>query len=80
VFRTARSSGKKDAVVVAFFVVVSSLTIGGAVLFYLVGGEKAKTMLDGWKVWLAQNNAVVMGVLLIVIGAALAGKGFDAFD
>ena len=73
-------SGKKDAVVVAFFVVVSSLTIGGAVLFYLVGGEKAKTMLDGWKVWLAQNNAVVMGVLLIVIGAALAGKGFDAFD
>ena len=71
---------KKDAVVVAFFVVVSSLTIGGAVLCYLVGGEKAKTMLDGWKVWLAQNNAVVMGVLLIVIGAALAGKGFNAFD
>ena len=64
----------------AFFVVVSSLTIGGAVLLYLVGGEKAKTTLDGWKVWLAQNNAVVMGVLLIVIGAALAGKGFDAFD
>jgi threonine/homoserine/homoserine lactone efflux protein len=73
-------SGKKDAAVVVFFVLVSSLTIGGAVLFYLVGGQRAKTMLDGWKVWLAQNNAVVMCVLLIVIGVALAGKGFDAFD
>ncbi len=73
-------SGKKDAVVVVFFVAVSSLTIGGAVLFYLVGGERAKTLLEGWKVWLAQNNAVVMCVLLIVIGVALAGKGFDAFD
>ena len=59
---------------------VSSLTIGAAVLLYFVGGQKAKTMLDGWKVWLAQNNAVVMCVLLVVIGAALAGKGFDAFD
>ena len=59
---------------------VSSLTVGGAVLFYFVGGQRAKTLLDGWKVWLAQNNAVVMCVLLIVIGVALAGKGFDAFD
>ena len=57
-----------------------ALTVGGAVLFYLVGGQRAKTLLDGWKVWLAQNNAVVMCVLLIVIGVALAGKGFDAFD
>ena len=73
-------SGKKDAVVIVFFVLVSSLTVGGAVLFYLVGGQRAKTLLDGWKVWLAQNNAVVMCVLLIVIGVALVGKGFDAFD
>jgi threonine/homoserine/homoserine lactone efflux protein len=73
-------SGKKDVAVIVFFVVVSSLTVGGAVLFYLVGGQRAKTLLDGWKVWLAQNNAVVMCVLLVVIGVALAGKGFDAFD
>ncbi len=73
-------SGKKDAAVVAFFVVVASLTVGGAVLFYFVGGQKAKTVLDGWKVWLERNNAVVMCVLLIVIGVALAGKGFDVFD
>ena len=73
-------SGKKDVVVIVFFVLVSSLTIGAAVLLYFVGGQKAKTLLDGWKVWLAQNDAVVMCVLLVVIGAALAGKGFDAFD
>ena len=49
-------SGKKDAVVVAFFVIVSTLTVGGAVLFYLVGGQRAKTRLDAWKVWLAREQ------------------------
>jgi hypothetical protein len=37
-------------------------------------------VLNGWKVWLSQNNATVMAVLLVVIGVALAGKGLDVFD
>ena len=60
--------------------VVASVSIGGAVLLYLVGGEKTKHVLAGWQVWLSQNNATVMAVLLVVIGVALAGKGLDVFD
>jgi hypothetical protein len=35
--------------------------------------------LDGWRTWLAANNAAVMAVLFIVIGAKLVGSGLDAF-
>jgi hypothetical protein len=73
-------SGAKSAVVVIVFVLLSSITIGGAVVLYLVGGQHAQRLLNTWKVWLAQNNATVMSVLLLVIGVVMLGKGFDAFD
>jgi threonine/homoserine/homoserine lactone efflux protein len=73
-------SGSKTAVVVIVFVLVASITIGGAVSLYLVGGERAQRMLDGWKVWLGHNNAAVMSVLLLVIGVVMLGKGFGAFS
>ncbi len=31
--------------------------------------------MDGWKTWLGANNATVMTVLLIVIGAKVLGQG-----
>ena len=73
-------SDSETILLVVIFVLIASATIGGAVLVYLVGGQRAKTMLDGWKVWLGHNNAAVMAVLLLVIGVVLAGKGLDVFD
>ena len=57
------------------FVVVASLTIAGPVVYYLLGGEKAKTALDELKDWLAAHNAAVMAVLLLVFGVDLIAKG-----
>jgi hypothetical protein len=31
------------------------------------------------RVWLVQNNAAVMGVLLLVIGVVMVGKGIGSF-
>ncbi|MFN8518929.1 MAG: GAP family protein [Chloroflexota bacterium] len=62
-------------VAVLVFVFVASLSIGVPVVYYLVGGESAKATLDGWKAWLGEHNAVVMAVLLLVLGVALASKG-----
>jgi hypothetical protein len=64
-----------DAVVVAVFVLIAISTVAAPVILYRVMGTKAQTLLDGMKVWLAQNNAVVMAVLLLVIGVTLIGKG-----
>ena len=65
-----------DAVVsLIVFVVLGSLTIAVPVVYYLVGGDKAKTELDSIKGWLAAHNAAVMTVLFVVFGVDLIAKG-----
>jgi threonine/homoserine/homoserine lactone efflux protein len=65
-----------DAVVsLVVFVVLGSLTIVGPVVYYLVGGDKAKAELDSMKGWLAAHNAAVMTVLFLVFGVNLIAKG-----
>lgn len=61
-----------DAIVsLIVFVVIGSLTIAGPVVYYLLGGENAKTKLDELKDWLAVHNNAVMAVLFLVFGAKL---------
>ena len=63
------------AVSLLVFVVVASLTIAVPVIYYLVGGEHAKSELDSLKSWLAVHNAAVMAVLFVVFGVDLIAKG-----
>jgi predicted transporter len=65
-----------DAVVSLFvFVLLASVTIAGPVVYYLVGGARAKSELDGLKGWLATHNAAVMIVLFVILGIDLIAKG-----
>jgi threonine/homoserine/homoserine lactone efflux protein len=65
-----------DAVVsLIVFVAVASLTIAGPVVYYLLGGEHAKAVLDELKGWLTVHNAAVMTVLFLVLGVDLIAKG-----
>ncbi len=57
------------------FVAVGSLTIAGPVVFYLTGGDRAKTQLDSAKGWLTMHNDAVMTVLFLVFGVNLIAKG-----
>jgi threonine/homoserine/homoserine lactone efflux protein len=66
--------------VVIVFTLVASVTIAGPVLYYLVGGDSAKKVLDEIKSWLTQNNATVMAVLLLVMGVAMLGKGVSTLS
>ena len=67
-----------DAVVALLvFVVVASLSVGGAVAYNLIGGENARTHLDDLKAWLTVHNAAVMAVLFLVFGVVLIAKGLD---
>ena len=59
----------------ALFVTVASLSVGGPVVYYLVGGEHAKSSLDELKVWLIAHNEAVMTVLFLVFGVVLISKG-----
>jgi hypothetical protein len=63
------------AVFLVVFVALASVTLGGAVLYCLLGGDAARERLDQWKEWLTQNSATVMTVLLVVIGFSLLSQG-----
>ena len=43
-------------------------------------GEKCRTILDRLKGWMIHNNAVVMAVLCLVIGAKLVGDAISGFS
>jgi Sap-like sulfolipid-1-addressing protein len=68
------SSTSEAVVALAVFVVLASLSIGGPVILYLAGGDRAAHTLDGWKSWLAANNVAVMAGLFLVFGAVLIGQ------
>ena len=59
------------------FVVIASVSVGGAVAYSIFGGEKARAHLDDFKAWLLEHNAAVMSVLLLVIGVVLIAKGLN---
>jgi threonine/homoserine/homoserine lactone efflux protein len=67
-------------VVIAVFVLVAVSTVAAPVAIFAVAGTKAKPRLDRSKVWLSQNNATVMAVLLLVIGVVLIGKGIGGLS
>jgi hypothetical protein len=45
------------------------------VIGYLIASARLAGPLDRLRVWLVDNNAVIMAVVLLVIGVAVIGKG-----
>jgi threonine/homoserine/homoserine lactone efflux protein len=61
------------------FTLLAASTIAVPVLGYLAARDRMVAPLDRLRGWLSQHNAAVMAVLLLVIGAALIGKGVGGF-
>jgi hypothetical protein len=57
------------------FVLIGSISVIVPVVWYLVAPDSAATTLARWRVWLEQNNATVMNVLILIFGFVLIGKG-----
>ena len=68
-------SGGEEAVALAVFILIGSLTILAPVAIYFLMGDKAKEILDGLKGFMAAHNAAIMTILLLVLGAKLLGDG-----
>jgi threonine/homoserine/homoserine lactone efflux protein len=65
--------------VIAVFTLVAASTVLVPVVGYLVAADKLRAPLDALRVWLGKENAIIMAVLLLVIGADLIGKGIGSF-
>lgn len=65
----------QDVEVIAVFVIVGSITVVGPVVYFLVRGEAAARPLANVKAFMTDNNAVIMMVVLLILGAKLIGSG-----
>ena len=68
-------SGGESAVAIAVFVVLGSVTVAGPVIFYVAAGDRAAGPLNTIKTFMAEHNAVIMMVVLLVLGFKLLGSG-----
>lgn len=66
-------------IAVAIFTVIAASTVCLPVIGYLIAADRLRTPLAELKVWLQDNNATVMSVLILVIGVVLIGKGIGGF-
>jgi len=66
-------SGGEQAVALLVFTIIAAIGVATPVVIYFALGDRSAQLLDRLKTWMAQNNAVIMAVLLLVIGVKLIG-------
>jgi hypothetical protein len=71
--------GGQQAVAYAVFALIASIGVAAPVVISLTMGDRASAILDELKQWMAHNNAVIMMVILLIIGAKLVGQGIAGF-
>jgi threonine/homoserine/homoserine lactone efflux protein len=76
--QTGASAGSQ-AVALAVFVLLGTLGVGAPVALYFALGERSKRILDDLRGWMGQNNAVIVAVLCLVLGAKLIGDAISSF-
>ena len=69
------ASAVSQAVALAVFVVIATLGVGAPVAIYLLMGDRAGGILGGLHDWMARENATIMAVICLIIGAKLIGDG-----
>ena len=63
------------ALAVFVYVALGSVTVAGSVLFYLASPQRAARPLTAVGRFMSENNAVIMMVILLLLGAKLLGDG-----
>jgi len=61
------------------FVVVASLSVAIPSIAFAIAPERMRPSLERLRIWLTANNSIVMGVLLVVIGAVVIGGAISEF-
>ncbi len=70
----------QEAGTIVIYVLMAGATILGPLVVYLAMGQRATEILGSWRTWLADNNATVMSVLLLVFAVVLVGQGISGLS
>jgi Sap, sulfolipid-1-addressing protein len=77
--QTGISAGAQ-AGTLAVYIVIATLGVAAPVVLYFALGSRSAAILEELKDWMAHNNAAIMAVLLLVIGAKLTGDGISGLS
>jgi threonine/homoserine/homoserine lactone efflux protein len=77
--QTGISVGQQVASYV-IFVAIASIGVAAPVVIYFAMGDRSQPLLGNLKTWLAHNNAVIMGILMLIIGVKLIGNAISGFS
>jgi threonine/homoserine/homoserine lactone efflux protein len=69
-----------QVIVWTVFTLLATIGVAIPVKLYLVVGERAPALLERIKVWLIRNQAAVLSVLCLIIGAMLIGASIGGFS
>jgi threonine/homoserine/homoserine lactone efflux protein len=72
--------GGEEAIAYAVFVLIGTVGVAVPVVIYFAMGDRAGPFLERLKTWMARNNAVIMTVLLLVIGAKVLGDAIGGLS
>ena len=67
----------EQAVTLGVFILVGTVGPAAPVAIYFALGRRATKLLEELKLWLGSNNAAIMAVLCLVLGAKLIGDGIS---
>jgi threonine/homoserine/homoserine lactone efflux protein len=73
------SAGRQVALLLGF-VLVASAGVLTPLVFALALGDRSRELLEGLRGWMARYNAVIMGLLFLLIGAKLIGDAVSGFS
>jgi threonine/homoserine/homoserine lactone efflux protein len=69
-----------EALAIAVFVVLGSVTVVGAVVAFLVGGRRVAAPLASLREFMARNNATIMMVVLLLLGLKVLGDALPGLS
>ncbi len=67
-----------QAIALAVFVVLGTVGVGAPIAIYFLMGKRATKILAELHDWMARENATIMAVLCLIIGAKLIGDAITA--
>ena len=71
---------REQVVVLAVFAAIASVGVAAPLVVSLVLGDRSHEPLERLRAWMARNNAVIMAVLFVLIGAKLVGDAISGFS
>jgi threonine/homoserine/homoserine lactone efflux protein len=77
---SAGIAGDQEVIALVVFTIVGSLGVAIPVVIYFALGDRSAPLLGRLKEWMAQNNAVIMAVILLLIGVKLLGDAISGFS